>query len=1000
MFQKVKHMVVLLAMSLLVADVANAADPSLVGWWKLDDGSGTTAKDSSVNESHGTLNGGAVWAEGVLDGALELDGSTGNVEIPATINQAVINKGDFSMMAWIKTTDIAGTNYAFQQGDGNGTGRSWLFTANNGEITTYVGVGNFGSGVIMELDEWYHAGFTVIEGGDSDTLQMYVNGVAEGAQGTRAMETCEGGYLIGSHKNLAAASCWPGLVDDVRLYNRALTSDDIKMVMLGTPELASGSLPGSKTTDVLRDVTLSWIPGQFAAAHDVYLSTEYDDVNDAGRANPMDVQLVEGQDANSIDGGRLEFGTTYYWRVDEVNAAPDKTLFKGAIWSFTVEPYSIQIPGADIVATASSSSNEESIPEKTLDGSGLGADDAHVIATETMWFTTTGDLDPWIQYEFDAVKKLDTMKVWNSNSSAEGFIGYGVKEVKLEYSVDGETWKIFNDVNEFDRAPGVLTYNQYDEIALGGLAAKMVRLNIQSNWGGFLQAYSLSEVQFDAIPASARTPEPASGSTDILPDVVVSWRAGREADQHVVYMGTDPNEVAGGLASSTSTGTNSLDLSQLDLALGQVYYWRVDEVNEVEMMSVWAGPVWSLSTSAFLVVDDFESYTNESPNRPFQTWLDGFGFSGDEFFPAGYGGNGTGSGVGHDIWSVASPHYNGSIMESTLVKSGSQSMPLYFNNTNGLTVSETQRTFDQPQDWTVNGITSLSLSLYGDPGNTGQLYLKINNAKVYYEGLPDGLQRQQWIPWPIDLSTVGIDLGHVTSLTLSVEGAGATGVIYVDDIHLYPLPPETIVPVQPDDNDPNLVAHYEFEGNTDDSAGSYHGTASGDPIYTTGKSGQALSLDGVDDHVIYALAQEEVWPVYAVSLWVKTDVFGQAGYASLFNNNSSSSDFQIDVDGTDPGNYLYRGSATRTLGPVTPDWVHITVSCDGTQTSIYYNGLLADTANVANNRFGQLAVGVNRGLNNWFTGVIDDVRVFDRALSDAEALGLAGITLPIPKSFE
>ena len=47
-----------------------------------------------------------------------------------------------------------------------------------------------------------------------------------------------------------------------------------------------------------------------------------------------------------------------------------------------------------------------------------------------------GDMTPWIQYEFDAVKKLDTMKVWNSNSSAEGFIGYGVKGVLIEYSKD------------------------------------------------------------------------------------------------------------------------------------------------------------------------------------------------------------------------------------------------------------------------------------------------------------------------------------------------------------------------------------------------------------------------------------------------------------------------------------------------------------------------------------------------------------------------------------
>ncbi|MCP3694186.1 MAG: hypothetical protein GY917_18415, partial [Planctomycetaceae bacterium] len=158
-----------------------------------------------------------------------------------------------------------------------------------------------------------------------------------------------------------------------------------------------------------------------------------------------------------------------------------------------------------------------------------------------------------------------------------------MKAVEIAYSLDGETWGIFEDVNEFRQGPGNKSYDQYDEIVLGGLAAKLVRLNIQGNWGGFVKSYSLSEVQFNAIPAAVRAPEPAPGSVGILPDAVVSWRAGRGAVQHVIYMGKDPNEVAGGLASSTSTTTNSLDLSQLDLELGQTYYWRVDEVNEAEV---------------------------------------------------------------------------------------------------------------------------------------------------------------------------------------------------------------------------------------------------------------------------------------------------------------------------------------------------------------------------------------------------------------------------------
>jgi hypothetical protein len=136
-----------------------------------------------------------------------------------------------------------------------------------------------------------------------------------------------------------------------------------------------------------------------------------------------------------------------------------------------------------------------------------------------------------------------------------------------------------------------------------------------------------------------------------------------------------------------------------------------------------------------------------------------------------------------------------------------------------------------------------------------------------------------------------------------------------------------------------------------------------------------------------------------VSLWTRTDIFGQAQYKSVFNNNSSSSDFQIDVSGTDPGNYRYWGSQGDAIGPVTSDWVHLAVSCDGAQTSLYYNGLLVTVLDVADTNFGQLAIGINRGMNQPFAGMIDAVRVYNRELSKAEVAGLAGVTEPVPTSF-
>ncbi len=778
--------------------------------------------------------------------------------------------------------------------------------------------------------------------------------------------------------------------------NDAIRVDNVAILYTDPAQASSPSPQDGHTDAVAKGLWLSWTPGVTASTHDVYLGASFEDVNTAT------VPAASGLDANSFDPGRLDFGGTYFWRVDEVNGTPDKTVFKGDIWSFVAEPYSIPIDGASIVVTASSVSNEFSMPEKTLDGSGLGDNNTHTIQTETMWFTAMGDMAPWIQYEFQEVKKLDTMKVWNSNSSAEGFVGYGVKGVVIETSKDGDTWDLFEDVNEFSRAPGVPTYNQYDEIDFGGVAAKRVRLSIQSNWGGFMQSYSLSEVQFTMIPAAAREPVPAPGSVEVSLDRVLTWRAGRDADQHLIYLTDDPNAVVDGLASSVTSNSNSVDFGLFDPQLGTTYYWRVDEVNEAEATPLWTGPVWRLDTLPALAVDDFEGYSNESPDRPFQTWLDGFGYSADVFFPAGYAGNGTGSGVGHDIWSGSSPHYNGQIIEGTIVKGGGQSLPLYFNNTNGVSLSETEITFAQAQDWSANGIKSLSLFFYGDPGNRGQLYLKINGTRIDYVGLPDALQRTQWLPWNIDLSQLGGTRGNVTSLTMGIDGSGASGVIYIDEIYLYPKAAVLIEPVMPADSDPNLVAYYEFNGNADDSQGHYPGTVAGEPEYLAGQAGQtgqAIRFDGVDDHVVYDFVQDEVWSAYSVSLWVKTETFAQGQYSGLFNTDSAASDFQFDADGSDPGHYRHRGAVNTILGPMTAEWIHLAASCDGLQTSVYYNGLLVAITATADTQLGQIGLGGNRGFTEHFAGMIDEVRLYNRALSSEEVAGLSGVTVPFPKTF-
>ena len=474
----------------------------------------------------------------------------------------------------------------------------------------------------------------------------------------------------------------------------------------GIPAYAIGASPADGAGDIPRDVTLSWQPAPSAAQHDVYFGTVLADVENAGRANPLGVLVGQAQDANTYDPPeRLEFGTTYYWRVDEVNAPPDSTISKGKIWSFTTEPFIYRV--TTITATASSST-EGVTPQNTVNGSGLTTGDVHSMADNAMWLSAKGGPQPtWIQYEFDGVYKLDEMWVWNYNVMVESTLGFGIKDVTVEYSANGTDWTSLGD-RQFTQGPAQDGYAHDTTVHFDGVAAKYVRLTAKSNWRNLEVQYGLSEVRFYYTPAHPREPQPASGKTGVSPAVILSWRAGREAASHEIYFSDSNEAVASGTALAATVDENSYDPAALGIQLGTTYYWKVVEVNQAATPSAWEGDVWSFSTQQLFVVDDFEGYTNDSPNRVFQAWIDGWGFSKDTFFPDGNPGNGTGALVGYDPES-------GNIMETAIIHGGKQAMPVEYNNVNQPYYSEVERTWQTPQDLTAHGADILQLFFRGNP---------------------------------------------------------------------------------------------------------------------------------------------------------------------------------------------------------------------------------------------------------------------------------------------
>ncbi|MCP4453087.1 MAG: LamG domain-containing protein, partial [Planctomycetes bacterium] len=347
-------LMIILVLGLALPSAVQAADPDLVGWWKLDDGAGTTALDSSGNARDGILQGDPEWVDGQLGGALRFDGTEDAVDLGSA---DVFNfTGSFSISVWanIEAWNDGGWQNVMVGKHGEGT--SWQLRKHGGnENLTFTIRGTSGAddpqGTIAPTHgEWHHV--VAIYDADGGTRTVYIDNVLDiQIDDTGEPSGDDASVFIGARNNGGGAGDGPtgfflGMIDDVYIFSRALTEEEIPQIARGlSPETASEPMPEDEDPDVPRDVTLTWTAGEFAGTHNMYLGTSLEEIENATVPTAADLT------AASFDAGRLEFGQTYFWRVDEVNGTPDKTVFKGEIWSFTAEPYSIQIPGSAIVMT-------------------------------------------------------------------------------------------------------------------------------------------------------------------------------------------------------------------------------------------------------------------------------------------------------------------------------------------------------------------------------------------------------------------------------------------------------------------------------------------------------------------------------------------------------------------------------------------------------------------------------------------------------------------------
>jgi len=283
-------------------------------------------------------------------------------------------------------------------------------------------------------------------------------------------------------------------------------------------------------------------------------------------------------------------------------------------------------------------------------------------------------------------------------------------------------------------------------------------------------------------PLLAWGPKPRNGSTPNIRDATpLSWSPGDKVSQHDVYFGADRDAVADADESDTTgiyrgrQGSTSYNPPEGVEWGGGPYYWRIDEINTDGTIN--KGTIWRFTVADYLTVDDFESYNNLDPddpqsNRIFNAWIDGF----DNPFT-------NGSVVGY-----ANPPF----AEQTIVHSGNQSMPLYYDNSVGH--SEATLTLTYPRDWTEKGVNTLTIWFRGDSANAAEtLYVALNGSAVVNHDNPDAALRTSWTQWNIDLQAFadqGVNLANINSITLGLGNrsnpvAGGAGKVFFDDIRLY-----------------------------------------------------------------------------------------------------------------------------------------------------------------------------------------------------------------------
>ncbi len=444
--------------------------------------------------------------------------------------------------------------------------------------------------------------------------------------------------------------------------------------------------PADGATGLLPGLNLTWTRGKEGIGSHLYFGS------DKAAVSSGDTSTDKGDMSDlTFNTGALRASTTYSWRVDTRKL--DGSVVAGQVWSFTtvdggpsgkiLREWWLGIPGTAISALLGDPnyptrpSGSEYVNE--FEGPVDWADNYGTRLYGWLKPPDTADYTFWIAGDDAQELHLSTDE---SPSNA-------VVVALVSGWTNSREWT--KEAGQKSAAISLKAGRKYFIMALGkeGGGGDSTAVAWQ---GGSIATQEIIKAPYvdmvGLLPLQAFGPQPAHREVDAPQTPDLTWNAGEKATQHSVYFGDDEAAVAAadaasGLYKGTQAGTS---FSPGNLEWNKTYYWRIDETDGTE---TWRGNVWSFTTANFIPVDDFESYNDEEnqDTRIYETWMDGLT-------------NSTTATVGN--WDPP-------FAERKIVHGGKQSMPLDYNNINQPFYAEGERGFAPVMNWTVNGVTDLSL---------------------------------------------------------------------------------------------------------------------------------------------------------------------------------------------------------------------------------------------------------------------------------------------------